>query len=1399
VATLTGRQNGTLSFSTADSTLPVTVSSYTASQSILWFSLRGGYNQPDSYAFRGVKTNSTTLTFTRPNNELTATIEWELLEFDTDVDVQDFEVNVQQSSTTSITTVTVAQSWVVHTGRSRAGSQFGSDDPYSAWLSAADTVSYGIGTATSALTSIQVVDYTGVDVQNFQSTFSGTNLSFTVAPSSVDTTATMLSGGASLASNAGMDGYLFRLALTSATLVTADRGATDDESLIYVIDVVEFTDGTSVQDGPISIGTSEYLGTATITDVTIANTVSGITAMMPWSMTAGKSTETDDDSATSWFTVTMTAVDTVTATRVGIGFTCDLQYCVVEFFTGAADVNVNVPAGTLQLTGYAPTVATPVNVNVPKGTLNLTGYAPTVVVDTNIDVPVATLSLTGYAPTVQTPVDVPVPAGTLNLTGYAPTVATPVNVDVPAGTLQLTGYAPTVAVTENVVVDVPLGTLNLTGLIPTVQTPVDVPIPAGTLNLTGYAPTVAVTENINVAVPKGTINLTGYAPSVYVGTTYYVDFTTGNDGDDGLSEVDAWKTISKVNGETFNPGDQILFKRGEVWGETLNVNQNGAEDAPITYKDFGSGNLPKITGADGVSTWTLDSGNIYVASLVYAGTLYLLLEDGVPLLPVASKAAITSAGKFWFDDTNDDIYCWATDGADPDTHTMEAGVRYNTVVVHNRSYIHLENLNVEGGGGQFGRGIAIGSDSAASAHITVEGCTVSGCFYTGIWVNTNASQTAVDNVTVSNTTVQNCAGVGLRLNGENAGNRATNLVVSGCTIRDCGVDQTTYGEHGLYLAYCDSAVVTTTTVQDCQGKFAWGGGLYVDNCPGIEVSRCWFSGNDPHNCNLDVASNGFSFHYNISKDSPGVGLVVEEHEELDGDSFIYNNVFYDNDIGLRYGPGGTVFEVRSVTVRNNIFSENSSHNVSLPANSIHSSNDFDYNIYYYTGSNEEFNEVGVDWYTFSEWLTRTAALSWDGNSFSADPIFIDRANDDFRPFYTSDAVEGGTDVGLDVDYTGKAVPQGTFEDIGAYEYSGVAVEVPAGTLNLTGYAPTVETPVNVDVPAGTLQLTGYAPTVATPVNVDVPKGTLNLTGYAPTIEVSGAVEVQVPAGTLNLTGYAPTVAVSENVNVDVPKGTLNLTGHAPTVATPVNVDVPTGTLNLTGYAPTIQTPVTVAIPAGALNLTGYAPTVATPVNVDVPTGTLNLTGYAPTIQTPVTVAIPAGALNLTGYAPTVTVSGNVEISVPAGTLNLTGYAPTATVSENVEVSVPAGTLQLTGYAPTVAVSDNVNVGVPAGTLQLTGYAPTVETPVNVDVPAGTLQLTGYAPTVLVPVTVSIPLGTLQLTAYAPEVYWSQEVIQTAGIASAEAFETNHVIAIVAPPAVSKERVRGFEHNAWIQY
>jgi hypothetical protein len=235
----------------------------------------------------------------------------------------------------------------------------------------------------------------------------------------------------------------------------------------------------------------------------------------------------------------------------------------------------------------------------------------------------------------------------------------------------------------------------------------------------------------------------------------------------------------------------------------------------------------------------------------------------------------------------------------------------------------------------------------------------------------------------------------------------------------------------------------------------------------------------------------------------------------------------------------------------------------------------------------------------------------------------------------------------------------------------------------------------IAVPAGSLTLTGNAPTVATTAHnyIDVPAGALSLTGFAPTVTASDHQTVAVPAGSLTLTANAPTIVVSEHQTIAVPAGTLSLTGIAPTIAVTDHqtIEVPAGTLSLTGLAPTIAVTAHqyIAVPAGSLTLTGFAPTIQNGANliIDVPAGAITMTGLAPTINVTAHqyIDVPAGALSLTGFAPTVTASNHQTVSVPLAALTLTGYAPNVTtgVVTGTTISVPLGTLSLTAYAPQV--------------------------------------------------------------------------------------------------------------------
>lgn len=116
------------------------------------------------------------------------------------------------------------------------------------------------------------------------------------------------------------------------------------------------------------------------------------------------------------------------------------------------------------------------------------------------------------------------------------------------------------------------------------------------------------------------------------GSAYFVDAQNGNDSYNGAAPVHQggnngpWKSISKVNRTTFQPGDRILFARGGVWtdgpldpknggtsGETISVEESILSQ-PIQFElvdpdpsanncvyfgAYGSGDKPRIECAGG--------------------------------------------------------------------------------------------------------------------------------------------------------------------------------------------------------------------------------------------------------------------------------------------------------------------------------------------------------------------------------------------------------------------------------------------------------------------------------------------------------------------------------------------------------------------------------------------------------------------------------------------------------------------------------------------------------------------------------------------------------------------------------------------------------------------------------
>ena len=93
------------------------------------------------------------------------------------------------------------------------------------------------------------------------------------------------------------------------------------------------------------------------------------------------------------------------------------------------------------------------------------------------------------------------------------------------------------------------------------------------------------------------VSLSGLRAAAAAGATdYYVDAVAGNDANKGTNPDSAWRTLTKVNGTTFQPSDTILFKAGGAWDGQLWPKGSGAEGRPIRVGKYGSGAKPLIRG-----------------------------------------------------------------------------------------------------------------------------------------------------------------------------------------------------------------------------------------------------------------------------------------------------------------------------------------------------------------------------------------------------------------------------------------------------------------------------------------------------------------------------------------------------------------------------------------------------------------------------------------------------------------------------------------------------------------------------------------------------------------------------------------------------------------------------------
>ena len=180
------------------------------------------------------------------------------------------------------------------------------------------------------------------------------------------------------------------------------------------------------------------------------------------------------------------------------------------------------------------------------------------------------------------------------------------------------------------------GDANLDGHVTLLDVSVAVEHISGGSHLVGDA---FLNADINADNRIDIRDLVGIVNAIQAIHIYYLSSSLGDDSQDGLSPVTAWKTLDRITLQVLIPGDQVLLKCGDTWRETLYAHGRGTADAWITFGSYDSGTKPRILGSEqavgwvelGPDIWRSDTPltNPYQGGYSYAEVFFEELDGSV--------------------------------------------------------------------------------------------------------------------------------------------------------------------------------------------------------------------------------------------------------------------------------------------------------------------------------------------------------------------------------------------------------------------------------------------------------------------------------------------------------------------------------------------------------------------------------------------------------------------------------------------------------------------------------------------------------------------------------------------------------------------------------------------------
>jgi hypothetical protein len=335
------------------------------------------------------------------------------------------------------------------------------------------------------------------------------------------------------------------------------------------------------------------------------------------------------------------------------------------------------------------------------------------------------------------------------------------------------------------------------------------------------------------------------------GATYYVDATDGADGNDGLSAVNAWQTIDKVNA-TITTDDTVLFQRGETW--TLSAGDRISAPSGSTFSDYGDGALPILDGNHVVDPFLIeDKSNVTLSNLDlrngYDSDAQFIRSSNLAVIDCNMSGA--GNDNLIFIDTNSNVL-------------VSGGIYTNPI--RRIANTQITNIEIADGGSGF----------------TIESVDLSGAENAGIGIHNHTGTNLPTDITITNITSHNNTGSGFQV--------MTNVATtaSQITVTDSSFNNNDIGIRFLQTGtdYPNGDFLLDGVEANNNTSYAF----YVSG-DGVTIQRSSFSGTTQQG--RLSSGKDFTFYNNTVYLSPSsaIWMLYILGARVDG-AVIRNNIFY---------------------------------------------------------------------------------------------------------------------------------------------------------------------------------------------------------------------------------------------------------------------------------------------------------------------------------------------------------------------------------------------------------------------------------------------------------------------------------------------------------------------------